>query len=180
VADALVVYESMFGNTQQVAQAVAEGMAGFLSVEVVEVGAAPAGLPGETALLVVGAPTHAFGMSRPNTRQDAARQGAPDALVSPTIGVREWLAELEPAAQSRTAAAAFDTRIRVPLPGSAARAIRRRLRNLGFTLAGPARTFSVKGTRGPLADGELDAARVWGRALASSFVDLGQPSQGRP
>ena len=54
---ALVIYESMFGNTQQVAQAIGEGLALILSADVVEVGHAPATVPVDVSLLVVGGPT---------------------------------------------------------------------------------------------------------------------------
>ena len=71
---ALVVYESMFGNTQTIAVAVADGLSVRMTVDLVEVGAAPSAVAADVDLLVVGGPTHAFGMTRPNTRQDAAKQ----------------------------------------------------------------------------------------------------------
>jgi flavorubredoxin len=71
---ALVIYESMFGNTQQVANAVGDGLARTLPADVVEVGHAQATVPVNVSLLVVGGPTHAFGMSRQKTRADAAGQ----------------------------------------------------------------------------------------------------------
>ena len=83
---ALVVYESMFGNTQTIADAIAGGLAQRMRVDAVEVGSAPATLDDDVTLLVVGGPTHAFGMSRPRTRQDAATQ-TPDGLVSTGIGL---------------------------------------------------------------------------------------------
>jgi flavodoxin len=59
---ALVVYESMFGNTEAIAHAIAEGLSPHLSVELVEVSAAPITLR-DVDLLVTGAPTHAFGLT---------------------------------------------------------------------------------------------------------------------
>jgi hypothetical protein len=91
---ALVVYESMFGNTQVIANAIADGLAGRMRVDTVEVGVAPASIGDDVGLLVVGGPTHAFGMSRQGTRQDAAKQGK-EGLVSTGIGIREWLAGLQ-------------------------------------------------------------------------------------
>src|SRR5690606_22642564 len=67
VMRALVVYESMFGNTQAVARAVAEGMSPRLATEVVEVGTAPATVDQDVSVLVVGAPTHGMTLSRPDT-----------------------------------------------------------------------------------------------------------------
>ena len=160
---ALVVFESMFGNTQVVAEAVADGLAGRMQVDAVEVGDAPTELGDDVALLVVGGPTHAFGMSRPSTRQDAATQ-ATAGLVSAGIGLREWLADLH--GPAGVAAAAFDTKVSRPrLPGSAARAAEKRLRRLGFRVVAPAASFYVEGTRGPLLEGERERARRWGQQV---------------
>lgn len=168
---ALVVYESMFGNTQTVADAVAGGLARRMRVDAVEVGGAPATLDDDVTLLVVGGPTHAFSMSRPRTRQDAAAQ-APGGLVSTRTGLREWLATLR--APAGIAAAAFDTKVSKPhLPGSAARAAEKRLRRLGFRLAAPAESFYVGGTLGPLLDGEQDRATRWGDQLGATTRELG-------
>lgn len=80
---ALVVYESMFGNTAAVARAVAEGLATGFDVVLQEV--ATAVVDDDVSLLVVGAPTHVFGMSRPNTRQAAKEQGGNGG----SVGLRE-------------------------------------------------------------------------------------------
>ncbi|NJP88711.1 flavodoxin family protein [Nonomuraea sp. FMUSA5-5] len=166
--DALVVYESMFGNTKQIAEAVAEGLATRMRAEVVEVGAAPAVVGPQVGLLVVGGPTHAFSMSRASTRRSAAEQ-ATRPLVSRGAGVREWLAALR-TSSAGLASAAFDTRVAKPrMPGSAARAVAKRLRRLGVKVTAPAQSFYVSGTEGPLVGGELDRARQWGESLAASF-----------
>lgn len=162
---ALVVFESMFGNTEVVARAVAEGIAPSLDVDVVEAGQAP-GNSGDSVLLVVGAPTHAFGMSRPSTRRDA-QQRARGGIISQGIGVREWVGKLQPPGRA-TAAAAFDTRIDKPrIPGSAARGIERRLRGLGFDITLPAESFFVTDVAGPLLPDEAGRAREWGSELAA-------------
>ncbi|MEV4805279.1 flavodoxin domain-containing protein [Nonomuraea sp. NPDC049421] len=165
---ALVVYESMYGNTQQVARAVADGLATGMPAEVTEIGAAPAHVGDEVTLLVVGGPTHAFSMSRASTRDSAAQQ-ATGPLVSKDQGVREWLAALS-TSSAGLCAAAFDTRVAKPrLPGSAARAITKRLRRVGVRVVVPPQSFYVTGTQGPLAAGELERARQWGESLAASF-----------
>ena len=74
--DAVVVYESGWGNTKAIAKAVAEGLRERLRVEVFDVGDAPPAHQFDVEILVVGGPTHALGMSRPGTREDAARRGA--------------------------------------------------------------------------------------------------------
>ncbi|GAA3560275.1 flavodoxin family protein [Nonomuraea rosea] len=167
--NALVVYESMFGNTKQVAEAVAKGLATRIPAEVVEVGAAPAEIGPEIGLLVVGGPTHAFSMSRASTRQSAAQQ-ATGPLVSLGDGVREWLATLS-TSTSGLRAASFDTRV-PKAPGSAARAVAKRLRRRGIRPMSPAQSFYVTATLGPLVEGELERAEEWGESLVASFPVL--------
>lgn len=176
---ALVVYESMFGNTQRVAEAIAAGLATHSHVDVIEVGVAPMRLPEDLDVLVVGAPTHAFGLSRPSTRQDAAGRTA-EPLVSPRLGAREWLDGLSPL-QHIVAAAGFDTKLGKPswLPGSAARAIAKRLRNLRFGRAAMPASFYVESVTGPLSPGELTRARAWGDSLAKTWLALGNPAPTR-
>lgn len=162
---ALVVYESMFGNTRTVAEAIADGLATRFDVETVEVGIAPPAVRDDVALVVAGGPTHAFGMTRESTRKSAKDQ-AKGPVVSRGIGIREWLGALP---RGTAAAATFDTRVRHPrVPGSAARAAERRLRGLGFRVAVPAETFWVEGSPGPLLAGEADRAREWGAGLATA------------
>lgn len=170
---ALVIYESMFGNTRSVAQAVALALAATFEVELTAVDDAPAELPEDLGLLVVGGPTHAFGLSRKGTRDDARRQlpAGPDPPSS--IGIREWLETLPHAPNDAPLAgpltAAFDTKVSHPnLPGSAAHAASRRLRRLGYREAVPPRTFHVEGMSGPLATGDHDAAFTWGSNLAAA------------
>lgn len=159
---ALVVYESMFGTTRDIAEAIAEGLSSTMSVTVTEVGAAPKEVPADIGLLVVGGPTHAFGMSRPSTREDAAKQTA--TLVSTGIGIREWLAEAE--IDASVPVAVFDTRVDRPrLPGSAAAAAAKRLRRRGRRITAKA-SFYVTGREGGPVDGELGRARWWGRVIA--------------
>ncbi len=167
---ALVVYESMFGNTKAVAEAVALGLSDAFDVDLVECSRAASDLPQGVALLVVGAPTHAFGLSRDSTREDARRQVA-DGDHPSESGLREWLERLAPRAGDAgpgVVTAAFDTKVSHPrLPGSAAHAAARRLKRLGYTqLTGP-QTFLVEGTRGPLVAGSSDAAFAWGRELSA-------------
>jgi hypothetical protein len=161
---ALVVFESMYGNTREVAEAIAEGISSRLCVEVVEVGLAPAELGPELGLLVVGAPTHALGLSREETRASAAEQ-ADREVISAGRGLREWLEVVR--LDGPTVAAAFDTHTdKRWVPGSASGAARRRLRRLGCTVTAPAESFYVSGLEGPLVAGEVERAREWGRRLA--------------
>lgn len=169
MSHALVIYESMFGNTRQVAEAIGEGLADHGRVEVLEVSDAPATIPEGVSLLVVGGPTHASGMSRPSTRADAATQ-TNASLVSTGDGVREWLDQLE-ALASGVRSASFDTHMDRPhviaKVGSAAGPIHRRLHKLGLETTAEPEHFWVADSTGPLRDGERDRAREWGANLAS-------------
>jgi hypothetical protein len=167
---ALVVVESVFGNTRRIADAVADGLAEGLGesgqVRIASVLDSSEVIDG-VDLLVVGGPTHAFAMTRPSTRRSAAEQAGGGARAAET-GLREWLAALSEAPTSAWAAA-FDTRMDRPrLPGSAAAGAARRLRRLGYDLIARPETFRVTGTQGPLREGELDRARAWGFGVARS------------
>jgi hypothetical protein len=175
--DALVVVESMFGNTRRIAEAVALGLGERVHARVLDVAdPAAARAAVDADLVVVGGPTHAFGMTRPSTRGSAVEQGATGAVGT---GLREWLDTLAPAAAGR-AAAAFDTRADRPrLPGSAAAAATRRLRRLGFAVLTRPESFRVSGTPGPLVPGEEERARVWGANLVARLhLRAGERSAG--
>jgi hypothetical protein len=160
-----VVYESLFGNTARIAEAVVDGMRKHLDVELHSV--AEGKLPEGADLLVIGGPTHAFSMSRATTRQDAVNQGA---NADPTIGLREWLGELPEG--NDTMFAAFDTRVEMVrrLPGSAAKAAAKMARKRGYQPFTRPESFYVQDTPGPLLDGEVQRAEVWGTQLAESLV----------
>ena len=164
-----IVYESMFGNTAHIARKVADGLAQAGSrtmlADVLEIG--PDDLVGSD-LVVVGAPTHAFSLSRPSTREDAVRQGADPGHAA--IGVREWLdtlAEAFPDAADRPQVAVFDTRVEKVrlLPGSAAKRAAKVLRAHGFEVLDRPTSFYVADVHGPATFGEFDRAREWGSCL---------------
>jgi len=178
----VVVYESMFGNTEQVAQHIADAVrATDATATVVEVSRAEPGQLHGADLLVVGAPTHAFSLSRPNTREDAVRQGADPARTM--LGVREWLATLEtafPAAADRPRVAVFDTRAEKVrrLPGSAAKRAAKVLRARGFQVVDRPTSFYVEDVKGPLAAEEIERAQEWAArltGLAGTSEDCSAP-----
>jgi hypothetical protein len=159
---ALVVYESLYGNTAEIARAIAAS----LRVHRVDVGVGPISrydpLDRHTFdLLVVGGPTHAHGMSWKGTRETAIND-AKNTFAEPTTspGLRAWLHGL-PSGDGR-AAAAFDTRFEKPVAfvGSAARAIARRLGSRGYRVIDEPTSFFVT-TDSHLEDGQLDAATDW-------------------
>ncbi|MGI9609219.1 MAG: flavodoxin family protein, partial [Acidimicrobiia bacterium] len=165
----LIVYESMFGNTLDVAEAILDGIATRVQATAVEVGAAPESPGDDVTLLIVGGPTHAFTMSR-STSRESAKEETGEPLVSTGIGIREWLDGL-PKIRSSTTGATFDTKVDKPrLPGSAAAAAEKRLRKAGCTIVDEHQSFYVDGMTGPLIDGELDSAREWGRSLGAKMA----------
>ena len=170
---ALVVYESMYGNTRMIAEAVADGLRPDYDVEVLDVAKATAATAADVDLLVVGGPTHVHGMSRPATRRSAVEAASkPDSglTVEPDAdgrGVREWLGFL--AQGEGTPAAAFDTRLSAPaiMTGRASAGIAKRLRRLGFSRACEPAGFLVDKQSHLLPD-QLDKARQWGRQIAEA------------
>jgi flavodoxin-like protein len=165
---ALVVYESMFGNTEAVARAVALGLRTQMEVDLHEVAQAPQQITDLVDLVVVGGPTHAFSLSRPSTRAQALAQGATHGEQN--LGLREWLAHLRKGPHSELVAA-FDTRVDKArwMPGSAARKASKVAHELGYAPAGR-ESFFVEDTAGPLVPGELKRAEAWGEQLASDMA----------
>jgi hypothetical protein len=169
---AVVVYESMYGNTHAVADAIAEGLGGDVEVRPAhDAGGVPRGVD----FLVVGGPTHMHGLSTALSRKmavSAAKEDGgkvePGATKDP--GLRGWLRGLDGAGLR---AAAFDTRgdarASVTLTGSAARGIGRRLRHRGCDVI-DSQSFLVADAEGPLEAGELERAREWGAALATTLA----------
>ena len=167
---ALVVYESMFGNTETVARAVASGLAGSgTEVSVLPVAQARDIDLTEYDVVVVGGPTHLLGMSSPRSRADAVRHGA--AADCATVGLREWIGALDSRVGARPQFAVFDTRVGTRAgrrhSGSAAHRAAKELHRRHRRLADPPASFYVSGTAGSLLPGEEVRARVWGARLTS-------------
>lgn len=160
----IVVFESLWGNTEQLAREIAAGIGGE-STDVVDAASAPDTLDADVDLLVVGGPTHTFSMSRGSTRESATQQGAERI---PARGIREWIEALASPGRA-VPVATFDTRIVSPrLPGSAAKKAMKRLVALSFRPIARPETFGVHGYAGPVANGELERARRWGAEIAGS------------
>ncbi|WP_402469434.1 flavodoxin family protein [Isoptericola aurantiacus] len=168
---ALVVYESCFGNTALVARSVGDGIATHMPVRVCSVTCLDDhGTDGED-LVVIGGPTHAFAMSRPQTRRDAMERLG-DRPVD-QAGIREFIDRLAPA-RSMQLYATFDTRadnVR-HLPGSAAHSAARALRHNGHRVVDRGASFYVAGVEGPLLPYERDRAREWGERVALRAEEL--------
>ena len=171
---AVVVYESMYGNTHAVANAIGEGLHAAFQVDVVPVEQADQRLVTGADLVVVGGPTHAHGMSRASTRDAAvADAGKPDTQLTldPDAegpGLRDWFAAL-PTVHAR--AAAFDTRVDLPaaLTGRASKGIGRLLRKHGLDMVADPESFLVT-KHNQLEPDEAARARRWGARLADTFA----------
>ncbi|MBI4921958.1 MAG: flavodoxin family protein [Devosia nanyangense] len=150
----VVVYDSIFGNTAQVAKAIAAELELTHTVKLVPVGEARGIDLSDAEMLIVGSPTRGF---------------------RPTPLVSEYVEGLE--APSGIAAAAFDTRLDLetihPAPlrwvvdagGYAAERIAAMLERHGFVLKAPSAGFLVGGTEGPLNAGEIERAKAWAKTL---------------
>lgn len=153
---AIVVTESCFGNTSRVAEAIIEGLrSAGAEVVAFAAGSAPPRLSAD--LVLVGAPTHNMGLSNSASRSQAAQKGG----SAPATGVREWIGNVD-AVDGRVVA--FSTTTGGMLAGSASKAIVKALKRRNIRAERGA-DFTVAGTPGPLADGELARAREWGRTL---------------
>jgi hypothetical protein len=174
---ALVVYESLYGNTHEIADHVADGLRRSFDVTVVHVDDATLDLVGQAHLLVVGGPTHAHGMTSTMSRDGAVKEASSTAGLppldehAPGMGLRDWFVGLPDG--HRTPAAAFDTRFDGPefFTGAASHGIARRLRKHGFDVVAHPESFLVdKQTR--LVEGEAERAEAWAARVSSLVLPV--------
>jgi hypothetical protein len=162
--NAVVVYESHWGNTETIARAIAEGIGPEARALVTD--EATPEVIAEAELVVAGAPVMAFRLPTDGMAQNAAldrKAPVPADVSHPTI--RAWLEQLP---EHHGFAAAFETRLRWS-PGGATGAIDHGLEQAGFKIVAKPEKFVVTGAYGPLRDGETERARAWGAALAKSI-----------
>jgi len=166
---ALVVYESVYGNTHAVATRIGQGLEERGEVRVLSVHDATADQVEWADLVVVGGPTHGHGLSSTSSRKAAAASAAnSDTALDPEAtgpGLRHWFKELPKATGKR--AVAFDTRLDAAalLTGRASHAIERRLRTHGFTVLAESDSFLVD-KHNHLLPGQEQRAVHWGGRLA--------------
>jgi flavodoxin len=156
--NSIVIYASHFGNTMQVAGAIAAGLRMRGTAQVYSLEDMPRKLPEGTDLVVIGGPTEQHGMTEPMAR------------------FFDWMA---PDALRGVAVAAFDTRLRWPrwMSGSAGKGIEKKLEEAGARVIAPVASFFIKGAMGTggsssaqLEDGELERAKTWATSLAEMLV----------
>ena len=158
---AVVVIESCFRNTSKVAEAIIDGLrSSGAEVQTYAAGSAPRRLRAD--LVLVGAPTHNMGMPTSASRDQAIQKGG----TATATGVREWIEGVE-ALDGRVVT--FSTTTGGFLAGSAGKAVVKALKRRRISAEHGA-DFTVNGTPGPLADGELERAREWGRTLQRNLA----------
>jgi hypothetical protein len=166
---AIVVYESHWGNTAAVARAIAEGIGP--EARVLSTAEATGDALAGVDLIVAGSPLLGFSLPTESMLKgmasNADKDPTPPDLSHPSM--RAWLESL-PRGNGR--AAAFETRIWWS-PGSAAKAILKRLEALGYRPVGTGERFIVEGKYGPLRAGELERAQAWGAELGRLTADEG-------
>lgn len=147
---ALVVYDSVYGNTEKVARAIAEALAEAGEVKVKRPGEVSPSELESLDLLVVGSPTQGW---------------------RPTPAIQKLLDEIPAGALEQVRVASFDTRMKgriAGLLGYAAGRIAEALKKKGGRLVAAAEGFEVKDKEGPLEHGELGRAAEWARRIAKS------------
>jgi flavodoxin I len=144
----LIVYDSVYGNTEAIAKAIGDAVSG--EVRVVRVGDVNSSALETFDLLIVGSPTHGG---------------------RPTPAIQEFLEKLPLPALKGANVAAFDTRMRPRLArifGFAAGRIARTLKKRGANVIGSPQGFFVQGSEGPLKEGEVERAAVWAKEMVES------------
>jgi len=145
----LVVYDSRYGNTKIIAEAMTEALPGKVSLQRVE--QAEARELEDADLLVLGAPTHGS---------------------LPSEAARRLVEEIGPPVSEEARLATFDTRLSwgfLRRYGFAASHMAKALEDKGWTLASEPGGFFVRGLRkGPLKKGEVERASAWARKIAES------------
>lgn len=146
----IVVYASRYGNTQRIAEAIADGIRAHGSVELMPIEKASTVFDGEADLVVIGCPTEGHMM---------------------TPAIRQFFDGLSGEAFKGVAAAAFDTRVDWPrwLSGSAGSGISDRLHKLGADVIVQQASFIVEGKEPVLKAGEIERARAWGDTLGRTL-----------
>ena len=163
---AIVVYESLWGNTAAIARAIADGIGPEARALSTTEASGPA--IADADLIVAGAPVLGFRLPTDEIRKSiGANPGkSPTAPDLSHQSMRSWLDAL-PKGQGRFAA--FETRIWWS-PGGATSGIARGLEQAGYRPVAQRQRFIVKGRYGPLRDGELERARLWGAELAKAMA----------
>ena len=152
----LVLYDSQYGDTQRIARAIADKLAEFGEARALRLDPRqPLQLQG-VDLFILGCPTQGW---------------------RPTPAIQSFLEETSSEELRGLVGACFDTRFRLPrfMTGSASKVMAGKLREKGVSLHVPPESFFVKGTEGPLREGELERASMWARQIVDE-VEASRPA----
>jgi len=145
---AIVIFDSKFGNTEKIAEALSEGMKKEgLNVDCVRIENVDLNKLAEYDMLAIGAPTQWFGISKP---------------------MKEFLKKLANVNLQNKKAFAFDTKLSEGRSGSAAKGIEKQLKQLQMTIIRPYASAIVKGVKGPLEEGAEEKFTQIGSEIAKS------------
>jgi len=152
----IVIYESVFGNTEKVARSIGKAFTSEGGSNVHHVDQVTPDQLKDVELLIVGSPTQKFQAMR---------------------AAKNFIAKMPSGSLKGINVAAFDTRIStgdvksgfliymVNLFGYAAEPLARKLKRKGGELIAEPEGFYVGGTKGPLKEGELERAEKWGQQI---------------
>ena len=146
----LIVYDSVYGNTEKIARAIGGAIAG--ATKVLRAGEVDSSELEKLDLLIVGSPTHAG---------------------RPTKSIQDFLTKTPAPVVQGTRVAAFDTRFSSRLArifGYAAGRISGSLKRKGGVLMASPEGFFVEGTEGPLKEGEDERAAGWAKKIIESIT----------
>ena len=144
---ALIVYDSVYGNTEEIARAIADGITPSGEVKVLRAGEANPSELASVDLLIVGSPVHGG---------------------RPTPAVQDFLSKTAQQSLKGIKVAAFDTRVTskfAKIFGNAAGRMAGQLTKKGGDLVVAAEGFFVTGTKGPLKEGEPERAAAWAKGI---------------
>jgi len=158
---AMVVYDSVFGNTGKIAQAIGDALGSAEDVEIVQVSDVRPGQLAGLTLLIVGSPTRQFSPTGATTRflKSIPKNGLQGIKVT-AFDTRFTVSDIE-----KVRVLAFFVKIF----GYAAKPIAGRLEKKGGELAVPPQGFYVGDTQGPLLEGELERAADWAKQIVATL-----------
>lgn len=139
--NALVIYDSQFGNTQKIAKEIAQELKG----KAIKASDVKKEMLKDASLLIVGSPILGW---------------------KPMVSISSLISSLPADSLKNINIASFDTRMKVFFSGDAAAKISSQMVTLGGNCVSPPGKFYVKGKEGPLLEGELEKARVWAKQIS--------------
>jgi len=143
---ALVIFDSNFGNTKKIAETISKKL--DIDTKVLSVSDFNVKELEGIKLLIVGSPVNAW---------------------RPTEKILKFLAGLSEGRLKGIKAASFDTKMKSFLSGDASKKISRKLQSIGAEIIIDPQSFIVKGSKGPLFEGEIEKAAEWAASIKNTI-----------